>query len=151
MMSSIQKPDGRQELVLSSGEKLAADLTIPTFGLVPNSSYVPERFLNAQGYVVVDEYLKVKNARSVWAIGDVCDTEYSQFLSCDRQSVHVAKAISFTLRGDKIPPPYQPFTSRTLIGCQIRASANSVQILWAFSSGGNREQAISDGLEFRLL
>lgn len=125
LTSSTQTPSG-QELILSNGERLAADLTIPTFGLVPNSSYVPEKFLNANGYVVVDEYLKVKNAGSVWAIGDVCDTEYSQFLSCDRQSAHVAKAVLSTLKGDKIPPPYQPFTSRTSIECQIGASANHV-------------------------
>ena len=111
---------------LSNGERLVTDLTIPTFGLVPNSSYVPEKFLNANGYVVVDEYLKVKNAGSVWAIGDVCDTEYSQILSCDRQSVYVAKAISFILSDNKVPPPYQPFTSRMSIECQIRALANLV-------------------------
>lgn len=115
MTSSIQKPNGRQELVLSSGETLATDLVIPTFGLIPNSSYVPERFLNTKGYVVVDEYLKVKNTESVWAIGDVCDTEYSQIISCDRQSAHVGRAISSTLSGGKITPPYQPFTSRTSI------------------------------------
>lgn len=119
-------PDGRQELLLSSGEKLVTDLAIPTFGLVPNSSYVPKKFLNTNGYVVVDEHLKVKNAESVWAIGDISDTEFSQFLSCDRQSTHVAKAISFILRDDKILPPYQPFTSRTLIKCQIRALANII-------------------------
>ncbi|OBT54308.1 hypothetical protein VE04_05937 [Pseudogymnoascus sp. 24MN13] len=129
MTSSIQKPDGRQELVLSSGERLSTDLTIPTFGLVPNTSYVPEKFLNTQGYVVVDEYLNVKNAKSVWAIGDVCDTEYSQFLSCDRQSTYVAKAISSILSDAKIPPPYQPFTSK-FMGFQIGKTSGTGHFGW---------------------
>ncbi|OBT86209.1 hypothetical protein VE02_06231 [Pseudogymnoascus sp. 03VT05] len=130
MTSLIQKPDGRQELVLSSGERLYTDLTIPTFGLVPNTSYVPEKFLNTQGYVVVDEYLKVKNAgSSVWAIGDVCDTEYSQFLSCDRQSTYVARAISSILSDAKIPPPYQPFTSK-FMGFQIGKTSGTGHFGW---------------------
>ncbi|KFY26140.1 hypothetical protein V493_04252 [Pseudogymnoascus sp. VKM F-4281 (FW-2241)] len=129
MTSSIQKPNGRQELVLSSGETLATDLVIPTFGLIPNSSYVPERFLNTKGYVVVDEYLKVKNTESVWAIGDVCDTEYSQIISCDRQSAHVGRAISSTLSGGKITPPYQPFTSRFL-GFQVGKNSGTGHFGW---------------------
>ncbi|KFY94385.1 hypothetical protein V500_03284 [Pseudogymnoascus sp. VKM F-4518 (FW-2643)] len=128
LTSTTQTPSG-QELILSSGERLAADLTIPTFGLVPNSSYVPEKFLNATGYVMVDEYLKVKSAGSVWAIGDVCDTEYSQFLSCDRQSAHVAKAVLSTLKGDKIPPPYQPYTSR-FMGFQIGRQSGTGHFGW---------------------
>ncbi|KFY44494.1 hypothetical protein V494_01451 [Pseudogymnoascus sp. VKM F-4513 (FW-928)] len=129
LMNTIQKPDGRQELILSSGENLAADLTIPTFGLVPNSSYIPGKFLNTNGYVMVDEYLKVKNAESVWALGDVCDTENSQILSCDRQSVYVAKAILSTLGSDKIPPPYQPFTSR-FMGFQIGKKSGTGHFGW---------------------
>lgn len=136
LINSAQTPGGRQELILSSGERIAADLTIPTFGLVPNSSYIPQKFLNAHGYVVADEYLKVKNAGSVWAVGDVCDIEYSQILSCDRQSAYVAKAVSSTLGGDKIPPPYGPITSRTSIEHQMRALTD----LYRFHGPSDREK-----------
>ncbi|KAK9350503.1 hypothetical protein V1523DRAFT_428982 [Lipomyces doorenjongii] len=61
---SAQTPEGRQELTLASGDKLVADLYISTFGLVPNSSYVPAKFLNANGFVTVDEYLKVKGTEN---------------------------------------------------------------------------------------
>ena len=106
-------PNGRQELTLSGGDKLIADMYIPTFGLTPNSSYIPAKFLNANGSVTVDEYLKVKGARDVWAIGDVSDVEPSQFISCDRQSVYLAKNITLVL-SDKTPLPYKVATSRMI-------------------------------------
>ncbi|KFY48987.1 hypothetical protein V495_00846 [Pseudogymnoascus sp. VKM F-4514 (FW-929)] len=129
LISSAQTPGGRQEIILSSGERIVSDLTIPTFGLVPNSSYIPQKFLNAHGYVMADEYLKVKNAGSVWAVGDVCDIECSQILSCDRQSAYVAKAVSLTLGGDKIPPPYGPITSR-FMGLQIGKKSGTGHFGW---------------------
>jgi NADH dehydrogenase FAD-containing subunit len=113
VMGSTQMPNGRQELTLSGGDKLITDMYIPTFGLIPNSSYIPAKFLNANGSVTVDEYLKVKGAGAVWAIGDVSDVEPSQFISCDRQSAYLAKNITFIL-SNKTPLPYKVATSRMI-------------------------------------
>jgi apoptosis-inducing factor 2 len=74
--SSPQLPNGQQELTLSSGDKLTTDLYIPAFGLIPNSSYIPAKFLNPNGFVKVDEYLKVKGEGDVWAIGNLCDVGF---------------------------------------------------------------------------
>ena len=110
---AVQTPDGRHELTLSGGDKLITDMYIPAYGLFPNTSYVPGKFLNAQGSVMVDEYLKVKGADGVWAIGDVSDVEPSQFITCDRQSVYLAKSIT-TLLSNKTALPYKAITSRML-------------------------------------
>src|ERR1700761_775971 len=64
VMGSAQMPDGRTELKLSSGDTLITDMYIPTFGLTPNSSYVPTKFLNSNGFIMVDEYLKVKGTHA---------------------------------------------------------------------------------------
>lgn len=104
-------PDGKQEVNLSNGTKILADLYIPTFGLIPNSSYIPSKFLNKDGYVLVDEYLGLKGANGVFAIGDVSAVEPSQFIYCDKQSSHVAKNIILLL-SNKSPLSYKPATTR---------------------------------------
>ena len=105
---SAQMPNGRHELTLSGGDKLNTDMYIPTFGLVFNSSYIPAQFLNANGSVRVDEYLKVKGAEDVWALGDVSDLEGSQYMFLEYQSAHLAKNIALIL-SNKAPLPYKPF------------------------------------------
>jgi len=106
VLSSVKAADGRQIIELSGGEKLIADLYIPTFGVTPNSSYIPEKFLNNNGFVIVDDYLKVKGVENVWAIGDISDNEPPQFLFADKQAAHLAKNINLIL-GSKAPLPYK--------------------------------------------
>jgi NADH dehydrogenase FAD-containing subunit len=104
--SSVQAGDGRQTLSLSGGNTLTTDLYIPTFGVIPNSSYIPEKYLNANGFVVVDDYLKVKGLENVWAIGDISSHEPPQFLCADKQAGHLAKNILLIL-SNKAPLPYK--------------------------------------------
>lgn len=96
------------EISLSDGTTLSADLYIPTSGIVPNSSYIPDRYLDANGYVKVDEYFQVKGLENqhVWAIGDVSDLESPQLLVADRQSAHLAKNIGLIL-SNKAPLVYK--------------------------------------------
>lgn len=127
-------PNGQQMLVLLDKEKLITDLYITTFGLVPNSSYVPAEFLNANGSVKVDEYLNLEGVQSVWAIGDVTDVEPSQFITCDRQSAYLAKNITLIL-SKKAPLPYKALTTRTDTSlCCNGFLANFLQAPWVFRS-----------------
>ncbi|TVY44282.1 Oxidoreductase [Lachnellula subtilissima] len=123
-------PDGRQEITLSDGETLIADMYVPAYGLVPNTSYVPARYMDARGYVVVDEYLKVKGAENAWAIGDVTDMEPSQLIYADQQSSYVAEAIISVLN-NKHSAPYEinptrmrfHFPPYRMLGCSIGRNA----------------------------
>lgn len=72
---------------------------IPTFGLTPNTSYLSATFLDNDGFVVVDDYLQVKGAGPVWAIGDVSAMEGSQYLSANRQASHAVKNIILSISG----------------------------------------------------
>lgn len=101
---------GGHELTLSNGSQLKADLYLPTYGVVANTSYLSAKLVNAHGFIKVDEYLRVGGSSDVWAAGDVCEVEASQFLSCDRQSSYVARAIVAVLR-KKTPPPYKAMAS----------------------------------------
>ena len=110
----VQTANNQQQLTLSGGDKMITDLYIPTFGLIPNSSYVPAKFLNADGYVVVDRHLQVKGTENVWAVGDVSDVEPAQFITTDKQSAHLAKNIVSLLRdNNKTLLPYKVGSSRT--------------------------------------
>ena len=107
----VQLPNGRKELVLSDGTKMTTDMYIPTFGLTPNSSYIPAAYLNAHGSVMVDEFFGVKGTKDIWAIGDVADIESWQFITCDKQSTHLAKNM-ISLMSNKPLLPYKAATTR---------------------------------------
>jgi len=132
-VGSVQLPDGRKELTLSSGDKLTTDMYVSTFGLIPNSTYIPASYLNANGSVMVDEFLRVKGARDVWAIGDVSDVESWQFITCDRQSTHLAKNM-ISLMNNKPPLPYKVAASRMIIFLVANYGSwlISLQVSWAF-------------------
>lgn len=108
-------PTGQTEVLLSDASKLITDLCVPTYGLVPNSSYIPSELLSSKGFVTVDDYLKSPVAEDVWAIGDVADVEWKQWISMDKQSSYVAKNIVLILN-NKAPVPYKvtPASSRML-------------------------------------
>jgi NADH dehydrogenase FAD-containing subunit len=73
-------PSSKTELTLSNGDKMVVDLYLPTIGVIPNTEYVPKNLLNGKGDVMVDQFLRVKNAPDVWAAGDVVDCQPSQFV-----------------------------------------------------------------------
>lgn len=73
VVNASKTSDAKQILELSDVEKLSADLYISTIGIEPNSSFVPEKYLNNKGFVFVNSFLKVNGVENVWAIGDVSD------------------------------------------------------------------------------
>ena len=111
--NSTKTAYGQQDLTFSSGEKLTSDMYIPAFGVIPNSSYIPEKFLDSNGFVRVDEYLRVQGARTAWAIGDVSNAEPCKFMLCDKQSDYLAKMMVLILN-NKTALPYKPATSRMI-------------------------------------
>ncbi|CAD6441711.1 ff9f6f31-9a25-4aea-bd11-118fce50221a [Sclerotinia trifoliorum] len=98
---SAKTPDGKYELTFSNGKKVTTDLYIPSMGLVPNSSYIPEKYLNPAGYAIVDEFLRLKGTKDVWVVGDVSAVERPQYVNTEKQSVHVAKNIGLALKNSQ--------------------------------------------------
>ncbi|KAJ5524197.1 FAD-dependent pyridine nucleotide-disulfide oxidoreductase [Penicillium frequentans] len=59
---------------LDNGEQLQADLYISTTGALPNSQFIPAEFLSADGWVNVDENLRVTGGSEdglIYALGDI--------------------------------------------------------------------------------
>jgi NADH dehydrogenase FAD-containing subunit len=113
VVSSSPTPDGGITLTLSNGEQLDADMYIPAFGLSPNSSYIPPKFLDDKGYVEVDMNLRVKGAEDVWAIGDVSALEWNQYLAGRAQALYLSKNFGLILKG-KVTAVYKISTSMYL-------------------------------------
>ncbi|QSZ29505.1 hypothetical protein DSL72_004019 [Monilinia vaccinii-corymbosi] len=95
---SAMTPEGKYEITLSNGEKIITDLYIPTMGVLPNSSYIPENYLNPAGFATVDHFLRLKGTTDIWVVGDVSAVERPQYVNAEKQSVHVSKNIGLALK-----------------------------------------------------
>ena len=91
--------NGQIEVTLESGEKLTTDLFLPTFGLAPNSEFLPRILLNAKGQIMVDECFRVKGATAMYAVGDVADIQRSAYIFTIPQAEHLAKNMDLVLKG----------------------------------------------------
>jgi len=100
---------------------------IPTSGLAPNSRYISSQYINPDGFVLVDQFLNIRShldtakepaLKDVWALGDVADVEYAQFISCDKQSIYVARSVLLVLQAEAAGSraqsvvPYKPAAKR---------------------------------------
>ena len=56
---------------LDNGEKISADLYIPTTGVIPNNGFIPEQFLDKDGWVKVDKEMRVESSENIYAAGDI--------------------------------------------------------------------------------
>ncbi|TGZ83240.1 FAD/NAD(P)-binding domain-containing protein [Ascodesmis nigricans] len=61
------------EVLLSNGEKIQADLYVPTYGLIPNTEFMPKELLAVHNSTVkVNANLRT-TVENIWALGDVVD------------------------------------------------------------------------------
>jgi NADH dehydrogenase FAD-containing subunit len=81
---------------LSNGEKISADLYIPTTGALPNNSFIPADLLDQDGWVKVDKELRVSSVEGIYAAGDI--TNNSMRLSF--KAMEQAKVASNNLKAD---------------------------------------------------
>ena len=110
--------DGKTELTLDNGETKIVDLYLPTVGNLPNTEYVPKALLDDNGYVIVDEYLRVKGADGVWAVGDVSNVDPSQIVYIQKQTPVITKNLDLVIKG-KQPIPYKSGGDREFFLCTL--------------------------------
>lgn len=94
--------DCKTEITLALGDKLRADLYIPTYGVTPNTSFLSEDLLDKNGFVKVNDTLNVLGAENVFAIGEVSNFEAMNFLSLEAQSKHMAKNVILAMSGKQL-------------------------------------------------
>jgi apoptosis-inducing factor 2 len=102
-------PSGQTELTLSTGEKMLCDLYLPCVGVTPNTSFMPKNLLDAQGSIMVDEYMAVKGTSDIWSCGDAADIEAKRVMYVGEQTGYLGKTLHSVLTtGKKTEAPYKP-------------------------------------------
>ena len=73
--------EGRTAVALENGQELEADLYVPAYGVLPNSSWMPKALLNEKGYLITnDSTLRVDAAGPrVYAFGDIATYSRNNF------------------------------------------------------------------------
>ncbi|KAJ6070547.1 Apoptosis-inducing factor [Penicillium canescens] len=80
---------------LDNGDKLSANLYIPTTGSIPNNSFIPTQFLDKDGWVKVDSLMRVKSEGGsplpIYAAGDITNNSMRlSFKALEQASVTAA-------------------------------------------------------------
>jgi NADH dehydrogenase FAD-containing subunit len=99
---------GRVVIQLSKGGSLIADLFLPLYGVVVNTSFVPSEFLDWEGNLKLQPDMRVIGANNVWGIGDVGNLDPKQLIVLDAQILHLQTALEAVITGSAEPRPYQP-------------------------------------------
>ncbi|KEY71410.1 hypothetical protein S7711_05672 [Stachybotrys chartarum IBT 7711] len=90
-------PDGTTAVTLSSGDTITTDLYLTTTGMVPNSGFLPPKWLTDSGFVDVDDEFRVKAAKDIWALGDIVCRPSAAWVHVDPHSAGIAKNIEAAL------------------------------------------------------
>ncbi|KAK3903351.1 hypothetical protein C8A05DRAFT_14701 [Staphylotrichum tortipilum] len=91
---------------------LQADLLIPTFGLIPNTSFLPASMLDARGYIKQTTYLRAEGHDDIFVVGDAGNLQDPQAAHTEQQTLHVvrlleARALAAEAAG-AAAPEYKP-------------------------------------------
>jgi NADH dehydrogenase FAD-containing subunit len=83
-------------------ETLKADVFIPTYGVVPNTAYLPPSMLDSRGFVETTYKLGVEGYDNIFAVGDVSNIQDTKATSTDAQVVYLSKALHARLTGGNV-------------------------------------------------
>lgn len=120
----------------SSGQApIRADCVLWTVGKVrPNSSFIPSSMLNAQGFVRVDEFLRVPGYPKIFAVGDLADSDPQRSSARNWGFRTVAHNVRMVLRGDDAKmKPYKSSPHRW--GSVVGVQPNGLEV---FQPNGGR-------------
>lgn len=97
---------GPKTISLSLGrgrdETIEADVFIPTYGLQPNSEFVPANLLDHRRHVKQTKHLRAEGRDNIFVVGDVGSLETPQGIHTDNQLVHAVKNIQAYLKGEAL-------------------------------------------------
>lgn len=83
-------------------DTIETDVIIPTYGLVPNSSFIPEAMKDQRGFVKQTNHLRAEGHDDIFVIGDVGNLETPQSLHTENQLMHIVKNLQAHLRGENV-------------------------------------------------
>jgi NADH dehydrogenase FAD-containing subunit len=90
-------------ITLDSGDQITADLYIPTTGVVPNNGFIPREWLDDDGWVKVDNELRVlfndNEQHPIYAAGDITNNSMRLAFKAAEQATVVAANIKHDIIG----------------------------------------------------
>ncbi|RYP72307.1 hypothetical protein DL771_004281 [Monosporascus sp. 5C6A] len=87
------KSPRKTELVLSNGKTIAADCYLPLFGVLVNTQFLPDQWLDKAGNLKLGRTMCVEGTTNVWGIGDVGNLEPKQVVNADAQIIYLAETL----------------------------------------------------------
>ncbi|KAH6626344.1 hypothetical protein B0J18DRAFT_365169 [Chaetomium sp. MPI-SDFR-AT-0129] len=88
---------------------LKADLLIPTYGITPNTAFLPASMLDARGYIKQTTRLRAEGHANIFVVGDVGNLQRPQGVHGDAQVVHLARSLlEKRLLGEEEGADYKP-------------------------------------------
>jgi NADH dehydrogenase FAD-containing subunit len=88
----IQSRDGTEETI-------DADAYLPTFGMQPNTAFLPPEMLDSKGFVQQTPFLRARGYDNIFVVGDAGNLQPLTAANADKQAVHVVKNIEAFLSG----------------------------------------------------
>ncbi|KAI0442644.1 putative FAD binding protein [Xylaria telfairii] len=86
-------------------QTLTADLVVPTFGVVPNTSFAPEAMRDAaSGCLKQGADLRVSGHKNIFVVGDAGNLQPAQAANSDTQTRHLMTQFSSYFGGGPIKP-----------------------------------------------
>jgi apoptosis-inducing factor 2 len=86
--------------------ELEADIWFRAFGVKPATGFLPPEWLDRDGYVRVDEHLRVRDG--VYAIGDIANANRNMAGMAGRQAELLAANLRARITGEGSEQPYMP-------------------------------------------
>lgn len=106
--------DGKTDIVFTDGSQTTTSLYLPLFGIHVNTEFVPDKFLDGDKNVRLDETLRVSGTENIWALGDVGNLHPKQITVTDGQIIHLASVLDMMVKSKDhqvlVPKPYRPST-----------------------------------------
>lgn len=106
-VTRVEGPEsGPKTISLSVGrggeETIEADVFIPTYGLQPNSEFVPANLLDHRRHVKQTKHLRAEGRDNIFVVGDVGSLETPQGIHTENQMLHAVKNIQAYLKGEAL-------------------------------------------------
>jgi NADH dehydrogenase FAD-containing subunit len=106
-VTKVEGPEsGPKTISLSRGrdrdETIEADVFIPTYGLQPNSEFVPANLLDHRRHIKQTKHLRAEGRDNIFVVGDVGSLETPQGIHTENQMLHVVKNIQAFLKGEAL-------------------------------------------------
>lgn len=130
--------DQKWTVTLDNGETLTADAYIASTGVVPNNRFIPAEYLDDDGWVEVDEYLRVKGKdqqqqeekQPIYAVGDITARPIRTCLKVTEQTpIVVANLKADILGSDKRRRYVEDEKKKIMMVVPVGAASGTGQIL----------------------